>query len=178
MLRISGLSMSALLSDPTVAGPVAFAIAQCASGYCIASDAASVGLYPPTLVTASDISISNVTDPNVFFEGSIPSRRLLGSLTSRRNLRQRIPIPSGLSFASGMVHPISINPAFAPRGASPRRLDWYSDSLVAAYVPPAPASHGIPVTTRNVAAGELGIGSTQVKSKARGYLAQQSLINL
>ena len=174
---ISGMSVSALQSDPSVSGAVAYAIAQCASGNCAAGTAADVSISPS--VTAADVTIANATDPSVPFEGGSGGGSLrrslrvgLGELSLEKPASQRRLRKSsggeggGLSFTrpggSGLAQPVSINPAAPAFSSTPRRLDWYSESLATTYVPPTPAVDGIPVTTRNAAAGYLGIGTTQV----------------
>ena len=188
-----GIAAASLSADPAVSGPFAYAVALCASGGCSASGTSS-GISITPLVTASDVTIANVSDPLVSSGSSGASARRLAlaaaaaaaavvadvpspPLSARRGLRSTAAAAVGLTFSrpsgGGVAQPMSINPgavgavggAVASPAHTSRRLDWYSESLASSYVPPTPALPGIPVTTRAAAAGPLGIGSSMVRKR-------------
>ena len=211
-LFAGGVSAASLAGDPAVAGPLAYALALCASGNCGGGGSSSSSIAP--VVTASDVAVANVSDPLVSISVGSGARQLaLGAAAAaaeheaesapltRRSLRRgkgaTAAASGGLTFSrprgEGIAQPQSINPAAVAAAAAaaqdsggaaaagsgraagvddaplrtPRRLDWYSESLATSYVPPTPALPGIPVTTRAAAAGPLGLGSSSV----RGWLS-------
>lgn len=194
-LTVAGLSAVALSSDPQTVGPFSFALARCASGDCAGgSDSGGSSVEP--VVTAANVVISNVVDPFVSIDGGGGARRAQGGLEDSRGTEAppaRAPSGGGRRLRSGaaaaggggspgltfsrpggvgVAQPMSINPAAAapadgaPPPRTPRRLDWYAESLASSYVPSTPPLEGVPVTTRDDAAGGLGIGASQVRAPA------------